>query len=89
MGRDGADVRTRFIAALGGFPEKTPLNGRVTGKAERDGYRIEKVLYESRPDHHVTAVLYLPQGRGPFPGVIMPMGHSTNGKAASSSRLRC
>jgi dienelactone hydrolase/pimeloyl-ACP methyl ester carboxylesterase len=76
------DLRARFIAALGGFPEKTPLNGRVTGKADRDGYRIEKVIYESRPDHHVTAILYLPPGRGPFPGVIMPMGHSVNGKAA-------
>ncbi len=76
------DLRTRFIAALGGFPEKTPLNARVVAKAERDGYRIEKVIYESRPNHHVTAILYLPEGKGPFPGVIMPMGHSVNGKAA-------
>ena len=77
-----AELRARFIEALGGFPEKTPLNGRVVGKAARDGYRIEKVIYESRPDHHVTAILYLPVGPGPFPGAIMPMGHSTNGKAA-------
>jgi dienelactone hydrolase/pimeloyl-ACP methyl ester carboxylesterase len=76
------ELRTKFIAALGGFPEKTPLNGRVTGKADRDGYRIEKVIYESRPNHHVTAILYLPEGKGPFPGAIMPMGHSTTGKAA-------
>ena len=25
-----------------------------------DGYRIEKVHYESRPNHHVTGNLYLP-----------------------------
>ncbi len=76
------DLRAKFVEALGGFPEKTPLNGRVVGKADRDGYRIEKVIYESRPNHHVTAVLYLPLGQGPFPGAIMPMGHSANGKAA-------
>jgi dienelactone hydrolase len=76
------NLRGRFIAALGGFPDQTPLGARVVGKADRDGYRIEKVIYESRPRHHVTAILYLPEGKGPFPGVIMPMGHSANGKAA-------
>lgn len=75
-------LRTRMIDALGGFPDKTPLNAKTVGKTERDGYRIEKVIYESRPNHHVTATLYLPDGKGPFPGVIMPIGHSSNGKAA-------
>jgi dienelactone hydrolase len=75
-------LREKFIEALGGFPEKTPLNARVVGTLLRDGYRVERVIYESRPNHHVTANLYLPEGKGPFPGVIMPMGHSENGKAA-------
>jgi cephalosporin-C deacetylase-like acetyl esterase len=75
-------LRTWFIESLGGFPEKTPLNARTVGTEQRDGYRIEKVIYESRPQHHVTATLYLPDGKGPFPGVLMPIGHSNNGKAA-------
>lgn len=75
-------LRAKFIEAIGGFPAKTPLNGRVVGTLERGDYRVEKVIYESRPNHHVTAALYLPRGTGPFPGVIMPMGHSSNGKAA-------
>lgn len=76
------NVRERFVEALGGFPEKTPLNARVVGMEPRDGYRIEKVIFESRPEHHVTATLYLPEGKPPFPGVLMPIGHSINGKAA-------
>ncbi len=87
VARRQAELRAKFIEALGGFPAKTPLNGRVVGKAQRDGYRIEKVIYESRPDHHVTAILYLPDGPGPFPGSIMPMGHSANGKAAGYAQL--
>lgn len=71
-----------MIEALGGFPEKTPLRPQVVGKEQRDGYRIEKLIYESRPNHHVTATLYLPDGKGPFPGCLMPIGHSINGKAA-------
>src|SRR5689334_638874 len=51
------ELKARFIEALGGLPEKTPLNPRVVGTLERDGYRVERVVYESRPNHHVTAVL--------------------------------
>jgi cephalosporin-C deacetylase-like acetyl esterase len=76
------ELRAKFIEALGGFPERTPLRPRVVGKVQSDGYRIEKVVYESRPEHHVTATLYLPEGKPPFPGVLMPIGHSANGKAA-------
>lgn len=75
-------LHTKFIEALGGFPEKTPLNAKTVGTLKRDGYTVEKVIYESRPEHHVTANLYLPEGKGPFPGVLMPLGHSQNGKAA-------
>jgi len=78
------ELRAKFIEAIGGFPPKTPLNPRVVGAIERDGYRIEKVIYESRPGHHVTAVLYLPDGKPPFPGVLVPCGHSANGKAAEA-----
>ncbi len=80
-------LRAWFVESLGGFPEKTPLNARTVGQEQRDGYRIEKVIYESRPQHHVTATLYLPEGKGPFPGVLMPIGHSNNGKAAEYIQL--
>jgi cephalosporin-C deacetylase-like acetyl esterase len=78
------DLKARFLESLGGMPDKTPLNPQVVGKDRRNGYRIEKLIYESRPQHHVTATLYLPEGRPPFPGVLMPIGHSSNGKAAES-----
>jgi cephalosporin-C deacetylase-like acetyl esterase len=81
-----AEVRAKLIAALGGFPEKTPLKPEVVGKESFDGYRIEKVIFQSRPDHHVTATLYLPNGDGPFPGVLMPIGHSNSGKADGSQQ---
>lgn len=82
-------LRKQFVAALGGFPEKTPLNPKTVGTLKRDGYRIEKVIYESRPEHHVTANLYLPDGPGPFPGVLMPIGHSQTGKAADYVQRGC
>jgi cephalosporin-C deacetylase-like acetyl esterase len=82
-------LRAKFLEALGDFPEKTPLNAKVIGDEKRDGYRVERVIYESRPHHHVTATLYLPNGKGPFPAVLMPMGHSANGKADGSAQRAC
>ncbi|HEY7428512.1 MAG TPA: acetylxylan esterase [Gemmataceae bacterium] len=78
------ELRAKFVEALGGFPDKTPLNAQVIGIGHHEGYRAERVVYESRPDHHVTATLYLPEGKGPFPAVLMPIGHSGSGKADTS-----
>lgn len=67
---------------LGGFPARTPLNAQVVGVIQQDGYRIEKVIYDSLPHHHITANLYLPEGDGPFPGVVVSSGHSRTAKTA-------
>lgn len=79
------EVREKTIAAMGGFPERTPLNARVTGRVKKTGYVIEKVLFESRPAHYVTAHLFLPDSpnhKPPYPGVVSPCGHSAAGKNA-------
>src|SRR6478672_3763946 len=41
-------VRNTILKELGGFPTRTPLNARVTGRIERDGYSVEKLIYESQ-----------------------------------------
>lgn len=75
-------VRARMEEAAGGWPERTPLNARITGQIERDDHRIEKVIFESQPGFYVTANLYLPKtGRPPYPGVLFPLGHEPGGKA--------
>jgi len=83
------ELRAKFLEALGGFPEKTPLNPNVVGTLKGGGFAVEKVIYESRPGHHVTANVYIPDGKGPFPGVLVPCGHSDNGKAAEAYQRAC
>jgi len=75
-------LREFFVKQLGGFPERTPLSAKTVGRLTGDGYRVEKVIFESRPRHHVTALLYLPNTKPPFPGVVVASGHSRTGKAA-------
>ena len=75
-------VRGKIGRCFGPWPERTPLRPRVSSVVERDAYRIEKVLFESRPGFLVTANLYVPKGRPfPLPGVVGSCGHSANGKA--------
>ena len=75
-------VRERIRTCFGPEPTRTPLKPRVTGVVERDAFKIEKVIFESRPGLLVTANLYLPKGREfPLPGVVGTCGHTRNGKA--------
>ncbi len=75
------DVQKRIQQSFGPWPKKTPLNPRVTGVVERDAYKIEKIIFESRPNFLVAANLYIPKGKPfPLPGVVGVCGHSDNGK---------
>ena len=76
-------LHEKFVEALGGLPERNPLNPQVTGTIRRDGYRVEKILFESQPKHFVSALLFVPDKnrfQPPYPGVLIPCGHSQNGK---------
>ena len=52
--------RTYWLDALGEMPARTPLNARVVGSAEFDGFRLENIIFESQPGVYVTAHLALP-----------------------------
>jgi len=83
-------ARETFWKLVGPPPERTPLKARTVGSFERAGYRVEKVVYESVPEFHVAANLYVPTGvQPPFPGVLFQMGHTTNGKAGDSYQRCC
>jgi dienelactone hydrolase len=82
-------ARRTLTDLIGPFPEKTPLNPRTTGSLERDGYRLEKVVYESRPGFPVSANVYIPSGTPPFPGILFQMGHTENGKAGDTYQCAC
>lgn len=80
-----ADVRAKLLAAIGGLPARCPLNVVETGRVQRDGYSVVNLYFESQPRHYVTANLFLPDPNvfpGCRPGIVVPCGHSMNGKAS-------
>ncbi len=69
-------VKDILMRIVGPFPEKTPLKPRVTGIVKKDGYRIEKIIYESMPNFYVTGGLFIPDGIvGKTPAILNVLGH--------------
>ena len=80
--RTQRELRKRLLEMIGGLPsEKTPLNARMTGRIQMQGFHIEKLVFESLPGIYVAALVYAPDDAGKHPAVLVPSGHSTNGKA--------
>lgn len=58
-----ADFRDRLLKCLGGdWPAPIPLNVRVRETLQRDGIRIESLLFDVYPDDSVPALLLVPDG---------------------------
>ena len=74
------EIKATLDGIVGPFPERTPLNARVTGVVRKDGYRFEKVVFESMPGFFVTGALFVPEGvQVKTPAILYLCGHSASG----------
>jgi dienelactone hydrolase len=73
--------RDKRLAAMrnwiGPLPERTPLRPTITRRSNYgDGFVIENIVYESRPNFIVTANLYLPEKpSGKIPAIVVVHSH--------------
>ena len=76
------EMKNHLLNMLGGLPtDKTPLHPQITGRIQMTGFHIEKLIFESLPGVYVTALVYVPDNGSPsHPAVLVPSGHSENGK---------
>jgi hypothetical protein len=85
--RDAWTARSRYVrehvlasAGLMPMPARTPLHPVVFDEVRHADYLVAKVYFESLPGFFVTGNLYRPAGAGPFPAILSPHGHWTNGR---------
>ncbi|MGZ0168746.1 MAG: alpha/beta hydrolase family protein [Planctomycetales bacterium] len=84
------ELRGQLLKAWGGFPEKpAPLNAKVLGTLQRDGYRVEKVTFQTLPDVWMTANAYVPDQPGKLSTVLCVHGHWKGAKQDSHVQARC
>jgi dienelactone hydrolase len=70
--------------------EKTPLDAQVLGALERDGYRIERLIFQTLPGVYATANTYVPTGkRGRLPAVLGVHGHWAGARRDPVVQSRC
>lgn len=84
-------LRRAMFQAMGPMPEQScPLEPRVLGVLRRPGYRIEKVIFQSRPDVWVTSSLYVPESiQGRIPAVLVVHGHWRGARRDPVVQARC
>jgi dienelactone hydrolase len=88
--RHAEAVRKRIRLADGGWPrDKAALDAQVLGVLERDGYRAERLIFQTRGGCYATATAYVPTGAGPFPAVLCPHGHWQGARRDPVVQSRC
>ena len=86
--RQLAEKRRQYLEMMGvttllAPQNRPPVPFTITGVVDRPAYRIEKLHYQSLPDVHVTANLYVPKSASPDakrPGVLYVCGHAPKQK---------
>lgn len=87
-------LHQQYLEMLGlwPLPERTPLEATVTGTLEREeGFRVEKLHFQSRPKLYVTCNLYLPRDAkagDKLPAVLYVCGHSGRGRDGNKTAFQ-
>ncbi len=82
------EVRQILREIIGQFPEKTPLNAKITSTVKKDGYKVENIIYESLPGFYVTSSLFIPDKRQKrAPAILFCSGHSHGAYRLESYQL--
>ncbi len=80
-------LRSRLWKVFGcRYDHALPLAVREFGKIRRDGFTVTKLIYQGRPGIFVTALLFVPEGKGTFPAVLLMHGHNPTGKFAETQQ---
>lgn len=88
--KQSAALRGSLAAAWGEFPAThAALEPRVLGELRREGYRVEKLVFQTRPGVWMTANAYVPDKPGRHPAVLAVHGHWPGAKQDRVVQARC
>ncbi len=84
-------LRHKMLDAMGPMPEKPcELQPKIVKTLKRDGYRIENIIFQSRPEVRVTANAYVPTNvKGKVPAVLCVHGHFRGARRDPVIQARC
>lgn len=77
-------IKAAFLRSVGGMPEIADSEAKIISVADKGGYFLKRVVFESLKGMFVTANLYLPKSDKPVPAVLTACGHNRKGKGAEA-----
>jgi cephalosporin-C deacetylase-like acetyl esterase len=86
------ELRPQVRACLGldPSPARLPIDARLLGSLSREGYRLERLLFQTWPGLYAGGWLYVPDPlEAPVPAVLSPHGHFTDGAMDGIVQTRC
>lgn len=83
-------LREQLRQAWGVFPpQPCPLEPQKLGELKREGYRVEKIIFQTMPGVWMAANAYVPERPGPLPAVLCVHGHWQFAKQDPKVQARC
>ena len=78
--RQGPEVKRIVVKSLGDVPPRpSPLKVRTVAVDQKDGYRIEKFVFDNGVDSEVPGYLAIPDNRqGKLPAILTMHGHGSS-----------
>src|SRR2546422_6006733 len=66
-----------YMLGLDPLPERSPLKAEIKGTLDRPDFRVEKIVFQSRPGLYVTGNFFLPKKAAPsLPAILYVCGHN-------------
>ena len=76
-----AKLRKEIVKKTGALlHQDLALNLIEYGSLKSKGFTVKNIAFQTRPGIYATANLFIPDGNEKFPGVIVMMGHSSEGR---------
>jgi len=74
-------VKDKLKKVIGPFPARTPLNAKILRTIEKEGYKVEHIVFESIPGYRITSSMFIPSDskRKKAPAILYCSGHSRTG----------
>lgn len=72
------EARKVLLDCMQPAPPSTAFDEKVVAREQRDGYTAEKILFNVSAYSRVPAYLLVPDGKGPFPAVLLFHDHGAH-----------
>lgn len=81
-------ARETLLTCLQPAPPEAPYDMKIIDSEQREGYQVEKIVFNVSAFSRVPAYLLIPDGKGPFPAVLLLHDHGAHFSIGKEKMVR-